>query len=179
MKKLVIIQLMLCLAFVFIKSEVAEASTVSENEVWVEEGETIFTELPEGVFEGREVEARNSDYSAYSFQKRFTIVCHGANGGLISLCTVKTTGIVYFYTNGLVHLYTFNSSVEDSIDGYIVSVERLNLVNTDGSYSIGETYIMSSSLIYPYGVYRYSVYFLQDSTQTYTLFETLAEVVPQ
>lgn len=176
MKKIFMIQAVLILSFALFRPVAAEASVPeAQSGIWAKEEETIFCEIPKQVSEISTLSADDANYSEYSFTKNTSYYYTAPNGKEIKVFTLKTEGIVYFYENGLVHIFWCQTTITEVAKDFECEIVAQNTTNTDGSYSESEVGFYTYSTKYPHGSYRLTIYFKSGSTQTYSTLEKLFE----
>lgn len=146
-----------------------EETIAYENNIWIEDGETILSENKISNMIFYDSENRNN-YSSYQFSKTSNVKTT-INGTTITLFSLTIYGTVYFYDDGKVHLYALGSYVSNVHENYSATVVSNSIANSDGSFSMGISEVSTDSSVYMTPYCYFTVSFNYGSAQaTYNMY---------
>lgn len=90
-----------------------------------------------------------------------------STGRNILLFTHTIYGTFYYYNDGKVHLYSLGSFISNLRPNYSATITDRAIHNTDGTFSFGESTVVTSSSIsgYPTPTFHFGVRLNRDSTE--------------
>lgn len=111
-----------------------------------------------------------NDYTVMHFEipSNMTAI-DSSTGRNILLFTHTIYGTFYYYDDGKVHLYSLGSFISNLRPNYSATITDRTIHNTDGTFSFGESTVVTSSSIsgYPTPTFHFGVRLNRDSTEVF------------
>ncbi len=128
------------------------------------------------IFSTEPIATRNAnDYTIMRFEiPRNMTAIDSSTGQSILLFTHTIYGSFYYYNDGKVHLYSLGSYISNLRSNYSATITDNTIHNTDGTFSTGESTVVTSSSLsgYPTPTLHFEVRFNKGSTDIgYTITE--------
>lgn len=128
---------------------VADSKIVTALKATIPVGDntTLFctSDTPDNIVELMTLNAANYEVVPYSYTKIINTTTAWGNK-LVKFLTIEVSGEVYVYRDGKVHLYSMWTKATPHQSGWNVSYDFNGLCNTDGSVSIGYSYVYCTKL---------------------------------
>ena len=92
------------------------------------------------------IDLRSSDYTVRPYSLTTTFQKTNFWGNKVDFITIVVYGETYIYTDGKVHIFSMGVSATVYESGWSVSIDTPNIVNTDGTISIGISFVYCTRL---------------------------------
>lgn len=83
----------------------------------------------------------SNDYEVVPYSYTKYVRTTNIFGDIVMFATINVSGEVYIYSDGKVHLFSMRTKATAHQSGWNVSIKTRDLCNTDGSISIGYSYV--------------------------------------